>query len=191
PTPVETGRDPSRTTESYNRPSVNSARILWAKLNAASKAFRTLEVQFRSGEGPYSRVATARGELETLEAELSSCADDLRDEIELLHAQLEIKKADVQAAEAQLAKTMVSFKQAEKLLRDKVVSQQDVDLHQQEVNIHSAEVAKKQAERDEVLLRIKQTTRRRTEADGFVVRAKGLFPEPASTPKPAADATKP
>ena len=135
-------------------------------------------------------MATARGEVEALAAELNTCADDLRDEVDLLQAQLEIKKADVQAAEAQLAKAIESHKSSEKLANNKVISQGELSLSQRDVDIRSAELAKKQAEMNEVSLRIKQATRRRDEAIALAKRAKGLVPEHAAPLGPEAPAAK-
>ena len=49
----------------------------------------------------------------------------------------------------------------EKLVKDKVISQAEGRNYQRDVDLRSAELAKKQAELNEVMLRIKQATRRR------------------------------
>jgi Sigma-70, region 4 len=190
PTAIERGRDRSTPPASNLRPGVTSARVLWAKLNAATQSLQLARAAHAAARGKYDQVVAAQGEIEALAAELNTCADDLGDEVDLLQAQLEIRKADVQAAEAQAAKAILSHKYAEKLAKSSAVSQNEVLHHQKEVDIRSAELAKKQAERNEVVLRIKQATRRRDEAIALARRANGLVPEHEAPPGPADPAAK-
>ncbi|MCI4318264.1 MAG: hypothetical protein L3J96_06970, partial [Thermoplasmata archaeon] len=155
-----------------------------------AQSLKFAKTMHRSGQGTYGPVVEARGDVEALAAELNACADDLRDEVDLLQAQLEIRKADVAGAQAQVAKVTQSRNYTEALHKNKVVSQEEVEREQMEVDIRSAELLKKQAEMNEVALRIKQATRRRDEAIQHTERAKGLVPEHEAPPGPAAPATK-
>jgi multidrug resistance efflux pump len=150
-----------------------------------------LTVLHRSAGVAVGEVSAARGEVEALAAELNTCVDDLRDEVDLLKVQLEIRKADLAGAQAQLGKTTEIHKYQEKLAKDKVISQNEIGQSQKDVDIRSADVAKKQAELNEVVLRIKQATRRRDEAIKLTDQAKGLVPEQDAAPRRAAPATKP
>jgi hypothetical protein len=190
-TAIEPGRD-RRSPPGLNlRSGTNSPRVVWAELNSAAENFRTLAALQRTGSVESGRVALARGEVEALAAELSSCADDLRDEVELLQAQLAIRKADVQAAEGHVAKATGEYKNTENLFKKgRVVSQNELRSFQHEVDIRSAELAKKQAEMNEVVIRIKQATRRHDEAIELTERAKGLVPEREAPQRPAAPALK-
>ncbi len=105
--------------------------------------------------------------------------------------QREIRNADVQAAEAQLAKAIESHKSTENLANNKgVVSQAELRISQKDVDIRSAELAKRQAELNEVVLRIKQATHRRDEAIALAERAKGLVPKQEGPQPPADPAAK-
>jgi hypothetical protein len=161
-------------------------------MNAAAANLHLAKVAHAAGDGKYAEVVTARGEVEALAAELSTNADDLRDEVDLLAVQFAIRKADVQAAEAQLAKAVESHKDTEKLAsrNRNMVSQGTLRNSQRDVDIRSAELARKQAELDEVVLRIRQATRRRDEAIALAGRAEGLVPEREAPPGPAAPAAK-
>ncbi len=191
PTAIEPNRDRRSPPGSDIRPSMNSARVVWARLNAAAASFQAAQAAHSMARITYDKVIAARGEVEALTAELNSCADDLSDDVDLLQAQLEIRKADVQAAEAQAAKAIVSHKYTGKLAEDKVVSQNEVLQFQKDVDIRSAELAKKQAEMNEVVLRIKQATRRRDEAIALAKQAKGLVSEHEAPLVPAAPAAEP
>jgi hypothetical protein len=169
-------------------PGANSPRVIWAKLKSAAENFQTLRALHQAAQIEFGRVTAARGEIETLAAELNACADDLNDEVDLLKAQLKIREADVKATEGHLAIARLELQFKQKLLNDKVISTNTTNLSKQEVNIRSAELAKKQAELNEVVLRIKQATRRRDEAISLAERAKGLVPAPelpATTEPPA------
>lgn len=189
PAAIEPGGGRNSPAGSNLRPA-NSPRALWAKLNSAEQRFRVAKAAHEAARGGYDQVVAARGEVEVLAAELNTCAEDLRDEVDLLQAQLAIKRADVQAAEAQLAKAVDSHKVTEKLANDKVISQSEVRGSQRSVDIRSAELAKKQAELNEVVLRIKQATRRRDEAIDLTERAKGLVTEHEALPKQPVPETK-
>ena len=190
PTTIEPGRDRRSPPVSNLRASANSPRVVWAKLNSAAMIYQTLTAQHNQGVVPFGRVIAARGDVEALAAELNASADDLRDEVDLLQAQLEIRKADIQAALIQLATATESHKVNEQLAKKKTIGPWPLRNSQSEVGLRSAELAKKQAERDEVLLRVKLATRRRDEAIALAERAKGLVPEHEAPPGPAAPATK-
>ncbi len=192
-TAIEPGRDRRSPPGSNIRPGANSPRVVWAMLSSAAENFRSLLALYRAGHVESGRLVAARGEVEALAAELSTCADDLRDEVELLQAQLAIRKADVQTAEGHLAKATGEYKNTENLAKNRSVSQNELRLFQQQVDIRSAELAKKQAELNEVMIRIKQATRRRDEAIELAERAKGLVPghEAPKATGPAAPAAKP
>jgi RNA polymerase sigma factor (sigma-70 family) len=190
PTAIELGRDRRIGLGSNIGPGTNSARVLWAELNAADLSLQLANAAHAAGGGGVDRVAASRGEVEALAAELNACADDLRDEVDLLQIQREIRKADVQAVEAQLAKAIESHKVNENLDKNKgVISQAELRNSQRDVEIRSAELAKRQAELNEVMLRIKQATRRRNEAIALAERAKELVakqdaPHPPADPAP-------
>ncbi len=191
PAGTESGYDWRSPLGSNFRSTFNSPRVLSAKIIAATENLRRLMVANQAGQVEFGRVAAARSEVEVLTAELDSYVDDFSDEVDLLQVQLDIRKADVQAAEAQLAKVIESHRAVEKMGQDKVVSQTEVRNSQRDVEIRSSEAIKKKAELNEVVLRIKQATRRRDEAIELAKRAKKLVPELEAAPQPAPPAAKP
>ena len=191
PLTFEMGLEQPSPASSYLRSGASSPRVLWAKLNAAATNFEIARASFEKAEGGYGAVAAARGEVDSLAAELNTCVDDLSDALDLLQIQLMIRKADLQAAQVQLGKANDMYTSTEDLRKKKVISSQELRLSQQEVDFRTAEVAKKQAEMDEVALRIKQATRRRDEAVALSKRAKGLVPEQQAPARPATPAVKP
>jgi RNA polymerase sigma-70 factor (ECF subfamily) len=182
PTASEPGRNRSNPPVSNVRIGTTPARVLWARLTAAASNLGVAQSLFESARGKYNDVIAARGEFDALAAELSTSVDDLRDEVELLEAQLKIKEADVQVSKIQQAKAALSLQYVQKLAATKGVSDKEVVLYQNDVDLRAAESAKKQAEFDEIALRIKQATRRRDEATALAKRAEGLVPDP-KTPK--------
>jgi RNA polymerase sigma factor (sigma-70 family) len=190
PIAIEPGRNRGNPPVSNVRLGMNSSRVLWARLNAAASNIRVAVELHSQARGQYNAVVAARGEFESLAAELNTCVDDLRDEVELLEAQLKIRKADVRASKAQQAKALESLANVQSLADKQGVSQREVRLYQSDVEFRSAELDKKQAELDEIALRIKQATRRRDEAIALAKRADGLVPEHEAPPGPAAPATK-
>jgi RNA polymerase sigma factor (sigma-70 family) len=190
PTGIVPGRDRRSPAVTNLQPRGNSPRVVWAQLSAAASKLQLATAAHQAARGTYDQVVAVRGEVDAFAAELNTCADDLRDEVDLLQAQLEIRKADVQAAEAQRAKAALSHTNVEKLAEKKAVSQLEVRGSEYDLDIRSAELAKKKAELNEVVLRIKQATRRRDEAIELANRANGLIPEPEAPLKPAAPPAK-
>ncbi len=173
----------------------NAPRILWARLNSAAANLQILKNLHESGQIASDRVIAAQGEVDALTAELNTRAEDFGDEVDLLLARLQIRKAELSTAKVQLAKATdaLKFKQGltEGLAEENMDNSNEVRLAQQDVDIRTGEVAKAQAEFDEVALRIKQATRRRDEATRLAERAKTIVPEQATLPKPAAAPAKP
>jgi RNA polymerase sigma factor (sigma-70 family) len=190
PIAIERGRNRDNPPVSNVRLGMNSSRVLWARLNAAASNIRVAVELHAQARGQYDAVVAAHGEFEALAAELNTCVDDLRDEVDLLEAQLKIRKADVQASKAQQAKALESLTNVQTLANRQGVSQQEVRLYQSDLDLRSAELAKKQAEEDEIALRIKQATRRRDEAIALAKRAEGLVPDPEVPKGPSAPAAK-
>ncbi len=189
PTASEPSRDRRNATAPDVRSGASSPRVLWAKLNSAVQNLELAKAAHQSARAGFGPVLAAQGEIESLTAELGTVADDLRDEVDLLEAQLDIRKADVEAARAHLAKVKVSHANTKKLFDDKVVSSTEVETSLSEVDIRTAELAKKLAEFNEVVLRIKQATRRRDEAIALAARAKTLTT--TTSPSPATSAARP
>jgi RNA polymerase sigma factor (sigma-70 family) len=164
----------------------NSPRVLWTRLTASAESFHMLEKLFLKGEVEMARVLAARGDVEALGAELETRADDLRDEVDLLEAQLAIRKAGLDTAEAHVAQATENKQIQEKLVKQHAISESEFRETKHDLSIRTAERAKSAAEVDEIKLRIKQAIRRRDEAADFVKRAKELPARPdGSAPVPA------
>ncbi|MHC5537010.1 hypothetical protein ACYOEI_01910 [Singulisphaera rosea] len=168
------------------QPVGTSTRILWAKLNTAVANRKRAKEAHATNQALPEHVIAARGEVETLVAEILSRADDLRDEVDLLEVQLEISKANVQAAEIQKAKAVDSQESTGKLVKERVVGPAESVTYQRDVDLRGVELAKAQAELKGITLRIKQTTRRRDEAIDLAEKASKLVAEQEpSSPAPS------
>lgn len=188
PAAIEPGHEPIIPPGSKGQPVGTSTRILWAKLNTATANWKLAKEAQASKRDRPERVIAARGEVETLTAEIHSRADDLRDEVELLQAQLEIRNADVQAAEIQKARALDHQRNTGQLIKENAIGPAEGVNFQRDVDLRSAELAKSQAVLNEITLRIKQTTRRRDEAIDLAEKANKLIAEQeALSSAPAAE----
>jgi RNA polymerase sigma factor (sigma-70 family) len=160
--------------------------VLWTRLVTANSIMQMTRQLRDKGDVSNAEYWRSRGDVDTLAAELKARAEDLDDELELLQARLAIRQADVDGADAQVAKASDREKVQENLAKRNVISTSELSQIQQDHAIARAERAKKQAELKEVVVRIKQAKRRRDEAAELVKRADELLKKPGITPDPPA-----
>jgi RNA polymerase sigma factor (sigma-70 family) len=163
-------------------------RILAARLDTARRVLAIRDALSRTGEMSKEQFEEARGEVAVLTAELDSYRDDLRDELELLSAQLEMREADLAGAEALLKQIEQRVVAAAKLHAQALTGDQGFRSLQQDLEFRKSQRDLKKAERREVETRIAQVRRRLGEVEP-IIKAASLplkaAPDPTSPPAPA------
>jgi RNA polymerase sigma factor (sigma-70 family) len=141
-------------------PAVEPPRVLSARLQKARLLHANVERLFKQSSVSSSEVTLARLEVEMVTAQIEAARDDLRDELELLQAQMRVRVAEVRLAK-------VSQSQPERGGEGQFSSE-----------IRQGRTAIKEAELEEIQVRIEQVKRRLTGLDSVLKSA------PISTPGP-------
>jgi RNA polymerase sigma factor (sigma-70 family) len=153
--------------EGYEVPKILAARLERARLKLAY-----LEPLHKRAAISAQELFEAQNEVSIVTAQLEALRDDLRDELELLKAQL-----DIRVAELQLAQTSARWAEAEAERSGR-----------NEARVLKSRVQVKEAEVGEVKVRIMQVKRRLDGAEAILKKATSPLPgapsDPASSPAP-------
>jgi RNA polymerase sigma factor (sigma-70 family) len=171
-----------------------SPRTLEVRLKQAQRLFLTRSRQFRDHLIGQEDLDQAHDEATLIRAEIEAQRDDLRDELELLEAQLATKRAEIEGTVVRADLANQALARLKSLVERGAVSTTELVQAQSEATFQGAQAGVKKAEAAEIQVRIKQVKRRLDQFDGLI--AKGTVSQrpdpPAADPPPTpADAAAP
>jgi RNA polymerase sigma factor (sigma-70 family) len=145
-------------------PAVEPPRVLSARLQKARLRLAMVESLAKRAAVSSAEVELARSEVQILTAQLEAARDDLRDELELLQAQMRVRAAEVRLAKmSQLVPEQGEAGQISRALK-------------------GGRVLIKEAEVEEIQVRIEQVKRRLTDLESMLKSAS--TPIPGASPAP-------
>jgi RNA polymerase sigma factor (sigma-70 family) len=165
--------------------SVDSASILRARLEFAIRQRALKEQMVQNAAISTAEADESRFEVSLIAAQIESQRDDLRDELERLEAELEIRKANLDA-------TVAMAESAQQFVIDQG-STLGEGLARREHAVQKAQIPLRQAEVSEIKIRINQVRRRLVAIEPLVDLARkstATTPNPAPTPAPAPPASR-
>ncbi len=106
----------------------------------------------------YAAKAEAKGRAERLYEAVSE--EDAKDAIKLMHAQVEVKKAELVESEIRLKQAMQRMERVEKLAQAGTISSEEVSAAHDQIEIAKVQVHQKKAQLQETMVRTEIATRR-------------------------------
>jgi RNA polymerase sigma factor (sigma-70 family) len=163
PPPVDNTRKPDPFTGS---PSSHTSPIeLQIQLRQAKQRLNLAERLANRGITDQSQVENAKSDVDIISARIQSAREDLQDEIELLELQLEVRAAEVKGCVALYDWKQKDDQRMTRLATQSQVSQAEVERTHFDLLTAEAQVRVKEAEINELRLRIKQRKRRLSRFD--------------------------
>ena len=155
-------------------------RVLWIRLKSAHNSLVLNRRLVQVGAAESTLAESSQSAVDILAAQLEARRDDLRDQTELLQAQLVTREADVATADAQLRQASDRLDIVAEQVRRLVVSKAEQRQTEQDVVIRKAEREKKQAEAREISVRLAQLTRQLKQAEELVKSSGELLAKSAA-----------
>jgi RNA polymerase sigma factor (sigma-70 family) len=140
----------------------SSAAELKVRLEVARDRLSHVEDLFKKGVVGNSEVRATRAETRLLEAQVAAQIERLRDEVEILEVQREVREAELMMAEARRASEQATLDRIARIAKANaaVVSAEEQEKARASVQASQAEVQIRRASMKEVAVRIQQLQRK-------------------------------